>query len=596
MEGYVERRRKSRLLALSFDGRVSPSVSLHGYPADTVPTAPAVGWGFAWYPGQQPAALVLKDTGSIAENALTKVLREWDRFESDLFLCHVRGAPGRNTDADTQPFVRSHAGRDWVLLHTGELPGDKATVLPLGDHPRFDPVGRTDSERMLCWLLGLIEERGARRLAEVGWERLHEWLRHLNDLGTCNLMLSDGSDLLVYQDRYQLPALSWLRRPAPLSALDLRSDDLTVQLSGDAARQRSSIVVSSMTLSPDPWQAMAGGQLLVLRGGSVHWDSQTGAAPELGTAPPTRTRSRRPEPRVLSVVHETTYRYGYQVERSTHLLKLAPLRDLTQTPLEHDVTISVPSFRHEFEDVFGNRTTAITIETPFYELKVTSRSLVRVAEPTPLELLGPRRVSLPLVWMPWQRQMMSPYLLPPELSESELRILIDYALGFVRRQDNDLVETLCDINSTIHRDFTYVPGETHLDTTPFEFFERRRGVCQDFANLLICLARLLNIPARYRVGYLYTGADYANKLQSEASHAWVELYLPDHGWHGFDPTNGCLVGTDHVRVAAGRHFRDAAPIAGTIYAGGGIETLDVKVRVELAEEPVEPAVLAALHG
>lgn len=596
MEGFAERRRNSRLLALSFDGCVSPSITLHGPQAGAVPATQALGWGFAWYPGRQAAAQVLKDSGSIAENAMTKVLREWDRFESDLFLCHIRGAPGRNTEADTQPFVRSYAGRDWVLAHAGELPGDKSTVLPLGDRPRFDPVGRTDSERMLCWLLGLIDERGARRLAEVGWERLHEWLRHLNDLGSCNLLLSDGLDLVVYQDRYRLSGLSWLRRPAPQSALDLRSDDFTVQLTGDDARQRSSIVVSSTPLSPEPWRPMAGGQLLVLRAGSVQWDSHAGAAPDLGPAPPMPMRLRRPEPRVLSVVHETVYRYGYQVERSNHLLKLQPLRDQTQTPLEHEVTISVPSLRHEFEDVFGNSTTGITIETPFYELRITSRSLVRVAEPAPLELSGPRRVSLPLVWMPWQRQMMSPYLLPPELSESELRILIEYAMGFARRQDNDLVETLCDMNATIHRDFTYVPGETHIDTTPFEFFEQRRGVCQDFANLLICLARLLNIPARYRVGYLYTGADYANKLQSEASHAWVELFLPDHGWHGFDPTNGCLVGTDHVRVAAGRHYRDAAPIAGTIYAGGGIETLDVKVRVELAEEPAEPAFVAALHG
>jgi transglutaminase-like putative cysteine protease/predicted glutamine amidotransferase len=592
VEGHVERRRKSRLFAFSYDGCVSPSISLHGYPAGAVPAAQALEWGFTWYPSQQPAALVLKDTGSIAENALTKVLREWDRFESDLFLCHIRGAPGRNTESDTQPFVRSHAGRDWVLLHAGELPGDKATALPLGDGPRFDPVGRTDSERILCWLLGVLEERGARRLADVGWDRLHEWFRHLNDLGPCNLMLSDGIDLVVYQDRRRLSELFWLQRPAPQSALDLRSDDVTVRLTGDTARQRSSIVVSSVPLSADPWRPMAGGQLLVLRSGSLLWDSHAGECPELGPAPPMPRRLYRPEPRVLSVVHETTYRYGYQVERSTHLLKLAPLRDLTQTPLEHEVTISVPSLRHEFEDVFGNRTTAITVETPFYELKVTSRSLVRVAAPAPLELSGPRRVSLPLVWMPWQRQMMSPYLLPPELSESELRILIDYALGFARRQDNDLVETLCDMNVTIHRDFAYMPGETHIDTTPFEFFERRRGVCQDFANLLICLARLLNIPARYRVGYLYTGADYANKLQSEASHAWVELYLPDHGWHGFDPTNGCLVGTDHVRVAAGRHYRDAAPIAGTIYAGGGIETLDVRVRVELGEEPVPDAAIA----
>jgi transglutaminase-like putative cysteine protease len=111
-------------------------------------------------------------------------------------------------------------------------------------------------------------------------------------------------------------------------------------------------------------------------------------------------------------------------------------------------------------------------------------------------------------------------------------------------------------------------------------------VCQDFANLLICLARLLGIPARYRTGYIYTGDDYENKLQSEASHAWAELYVPEVGWRGFDPTNGCLAGEDHVRVACGRNYRDAAPTSGTIFARGGEEILRVAVRVE--ETALEP--------
>jgi transglutaminase-like putative cysteine protease len=186
--------------------------------------------------------------------------------------------------------------------------------------------------------------------------------------------------------------------------------------------------------------------------------------------------------------------------------------------------------------------------------------------------------------MPWQRQMMLPYLLPVELPESELRELSEFAMSFAERQDYSLVETLNDMNETIFRDFTYITGSTTFETTPFEVYTQRRGVCQDFANLFICLARLLVVPARYRVGYIFTGADYANKRQSEASHAWAELYLPWVGWRGFDPTNGCQVGIDHIRVATGRNYRDATPTAGTIYKGGGAkETLKVVVRVESAD-------------
>jgi transglutaminase-like putative cysteine protease len=175
---------------------------------------------------------------------------------------------------------------------------------------------------------------------------------------------------------------------------------------------------------------------------------------------------------------------------------------------------------------------------------------------------------------------MSPYLLPPELYESELRELSDYAMSFVDRNDRDLLETFLDMNDTIYRDFQYVSGSTTLATTPYDVFTSRRGVCQDFANLMICMARLLNVPARYRVGYIYE-----NKIQSDASHAWVELYLPWNGWRGFDPTNGCLAGPDHIRVACGRNYRDATPTGGTIYKGGAGETLEVSVKVTLPAEP-----------
>jgi transglutaminase-like putative cysteine protease len=90
------------------------------------------------------------------------------------------------------------------------------------------------------------------------------------------------------------------------------------------------------------------------------------------------------------------------------------------------------------------------------------------------------------------------------------------------------------------------------------------------------------VPARYRVGYIYTGGNYENKLQAEASHAWAEAYLPLEGWRGLDPTNGVAVGLDHIRVATGRNYRDATPTSGVIKAGGG-EQLLVSVRVDVQE-------------
>ena len=174
--------------------------------------------------------------------------------------------------------------------------------------------------------------------------------------------------------------------------------------------------------------------------------------------------------------------------------------------------------------------------------------------------------------------MLSPYLAPVELPETQLRELNDYAMSFVERNNHDLMETLFAINLTLFREYKYVLGSTGLETTPYELFISKQGVCQDFANLFICLARLLGIPARYVCGYVYTGNTGVAPARSDASHAWLQLYIPDVGWKGFDPTNGVLASNNHIRVAYGRHYRDAAPTTGTLYSSAReMMTIDVQV-------------------
>jgi transglutaminase-like putative cysteine protease len=161
-------------------------------------------------------------------------------------------------------------------------------------------------------------------------------------------------------------------------------------------------------------------------------------------------------------------------------------------------------------------------------------------------------------------------------------------MSFARRNKNDLMETLFAINLELFRDYEYVPGCTDLGTSPFEVSSTGAGVCQDFANLFITLARLLGIPARYVCGYIYTGNNGASRAGSDATHAWVQLYIPNIGWKGFDPTNGVLPVLDHVRVAYGRHSRAATPTAGTIYSAQAEETfhIDVEVTEAMATPPV----------
>jgi transglutaminase-like putative cysteine protease len=133
-----------------------------------------------------------------------------------------------------------------------------------------------------------------------------------------------------------------------------------------------------------------------------------------------------------------------------------------------------------------------------------------------------------------------------------------------------------------------------LETTPFDVYQSGEGVCQDFANLFITMARLLGIPARYCCGYIFTGNNQSNgRATSDASHAWAQLYIPNIGWKGFDPTNGVLPEVNHVRVAYGRHYLDATPTAGTLFGPRAEETLNLEV--EVMEEP-RPARVVPDHA
>src|SRR5207248_1180470 len=156
------------------------------------------------------------------------------------------------------------------------------------------------------------------------------------------------------------------------------------------------------------------------------------------------------------------------------------------------VTLSVDGQSRDFEDVFGNRARRVLLESRYEELIIQASTIVDALDVDPMSFGTLRtRSTIPLVWMPWQRQALQPFLLPPELPESELRELVEYAMSFVERNDYDLLDTLLDMNGSIHREYKYTPGATTIETSPFDVYSKRHGVCQDFTNLFICLARLL---------------------------------------------------------------------------------------------------------
>ncbi len=611
----------SDILAVNFDAPSSPTININL--SMNFSSSHSFGWGFGWYPGHQHSAMVVKDPAARSAEVMTDAIADWSNFRSTIFFCKMRGADSGYSQAETQPFSRSFAGRDWLYMHNGDLDKGALTKLHGRQIRLLEPLAGTDSELAFCNLLAQMQESGARQLADVDPNLLLAWFQRFDRLGSADMFITDGQSLACFQGSQSPKQLSYARLTPPNNQGMFQSEAAQPVLDDARDAFRTAFVVTSSPFSSGQWTAMQPGQLIIANHGVIVWDSAPGLsqpqqmqAPFLPPQPQQKERPLYPvqaeqaqsqsAPHVLitnpsaitltpegknllfrlyEVTHTTHYEYSEQVEHSTHLFRLQPADDPWQQVVRSELTISSPAEEIQFEDVFGNQSIHCTIDEPYSKLSVTAKSRVKIfATPPDDHNLSRRQTSIPLIWMPWQRQMMMPYLLPPELPEPQLRELTDYAMSFVERNDYHLIKTINDINLSIYRDFEYVPGSTSLHTTPFDVYSTRQGVCQDFANLFICVTRLLSIPARYRMGYIYTGANYENKIQSDASHAWAEVYLPYVGWRGFDPTNGCMVAQDHIRVACGRNYIDATPTSGTIYKGGGKETLRVEVKMREINE------------
>ena len=601
----------SDILALSFDSASSPSIRVK------LPEKPdgshALGWGVAWYPNDNQAAIVKKDPVARGTAVQLESLTDWEVFRSTTFFCKAKGSAKGYTHHEAQPFSRSYAGHEWIFMHNGDLDKQRLAELHTDKSRLLEPVGRTDSELAFCFLLGKMMATHARRIAEVPAEVLLGWFQQLDALGSADMCISDGVSIACFYGSHSTRKLYYTRHLPAASAAHFDSDTLQIEMNDPRDTYRTAFIVSSTRFDAGSWLAMQPGQLLIARRGAIMWNSHPNAqqpspmpvnemviplqqnVQQFGAMQAEQSQFHQVNPRSIvqapdgqalayrgyEITHTTEYQYSSPVQHSTHTFRLQPVEDPIQEVVSSSFAISVGGEEIHYEDVFGNQSVHYSINKPYTNLTITSINKVRIYATAPDDYRHAlRRSSIPLVWMPWQRQMMTPYLLPPELPETQLLELTAYAMGFVERNDYDLLATLKDINLSIYRDYQYVPGSTSVFTTPFEVYSSRKGVCQDFANLFICLARLLSIPARYRMGYIFTGVHYENKIQSDASHAWVEIYIPYIGWRGFDPTNGCMVAQDHVRVACGRNYNDATPTSGTIFKGGGMETLTVNVSMK----------------
>jgi transglutaminase-like putative cysteine protease len=286
---------------------------------------------------------------------------------------------------------------------------------------------------------------------------------------------------------------------------------------------------------------------------------------------------------IYRVRHVTTYEYEDPVSVSHHILRLTPHNSLRQTCRKTAITIApqpVDSSRHV--DYFGNATTAFTLLEPHDRLVVDATSELEVNA-----LALPDFAGSP----PWESVRDS---LPFARTDEELnayQFVFDSArveggpelAEYARESFPDgrpLLEAVLDLTRRINHDFRFDTRATEVSTPVETFFEKRRGVCQDFSHLQIACMRSLGLPARYVSGYLRTlpPPGKPRLVGADASHAWCAAWSPGAGWVDFDPTNNCVPSDGHITVAWGRDYSDVSPIHGVLL-GGARHTLDTGVDV-----------------
>jgi transglutaminase-like putative cysteine protease len=286
---------------------------------------------------------------------------------------------------------------------------------------------------------------------------------------------------------------------------------------------------------------------------------------------------------IYDVRQTTAYAYASKVAYAHHLLRLTPIDRPGQRVQAAALDIQpAPIRRREGRDFFGNRLTWIDLAEPHDRMVIKVAARIAVESPA-----APPADATP-AWEAVRDEVFAATDIGPTSPAHFLfasrQVSLDPEIrDYVRESfspGQPILAGAIDLMRCIQADFTYEIGATTVTTTPPMSFALRRGVCQDFAHIMISGLRGIGLPAAYVSGYLRTGHAAAPGLQgADAMHAWVWVWCgSEAGWLGVDPTNTVLAGEDHVVVAAGRDYADVAPIDGVVFAAGG-QRLDVAVSV-----------------
>lgn len=286
------------------------------------------------------------------------------------------------------------------------------------------------------------------------------------------------------------------------------------------------------------------------------------------------------------ILHDTHYRYASPVSLAQQLVHLWPRACPWQRNHEQQLLVSPqPCQRQDALDVFGNPLTRLVFERPHDELKVSARLQVEVLARPALDLQASP---------PWEEactalRYSGHALLPGVLEATRFRfespyvhlkqVFADYAADCFS-PGRPLLAAVDGLMQKIFAEFSFDAAATQVATPLLQVLEERRGVCQDFAHLMLACLRSMGLSARYVSGYLLTQPPPGQPrlIGADASHAWVSVFCPQQGWVDFDPTNNIRPALEHITLAWGRDFADVSPLRGVIL-GGGSHDPEVQVTV-----------------
>jgi transglutaminase-like putative cysteine protease len=289
------------------------------------------------------------------------------------------------------------------------------------------------------------------------------------------------------------------------------------------------------------------------------------------------------------VQHLTRFVYSEPISESQMQVYMQPRTERLQRCLRFKLSTNPPARPLSYTDHLGNCVHYFDVPGQHQSLVINAESLIETLKPAELPAALPSDT-----WRAIDEQVdLADYwdMLMPTSLAAPTPLLLDLAAQLDANRRGDPLSLLRELNTALYETFEYEPQVTTVDSPIDHALEARRGVCQDFAHILLALVRRVGIPARYVSGYLYYQKD-TDRSTPDASHAWIEALLPPYGWVGFDPTNNLLAAERHIRVGVGRDYNDVPPTKG-VYKGQATSTLSVEVRIALEDDAVATDPLVA---